>query len=118
MAAATQSDWADAFPPTYSGSTSSWRTASGGSWWGRKATCVDVLGRQRAWDINRVFGNPGQQEIGPRLAGAWKQVLAADRPVVLDVHTDATVPPIPSLANLDQITEAARQTFLPGTKDA
>jgi pyruvate dehydrogenase (quinone) len=75
------------------------------------------------------------EEIGP----AWEKALAADRPTVLDVHTDPDVPPIPPHATLQQMRDAARamiggdenawgvlktgirqkaQEFLPGTKDA
>ena len=42
------------------------------------------------------INEPG--EIG----GAWEQALAADRPTVLDVHTDPDVPPIPPHATFDQ----------------
>ena len=38
-------------------------------------------------------------EIGP----AWEQALKADRPTVLDVHTDPDFPPIPPHATTDQM---------------
>ena len=38
-------------------------------------------------------------EIGP----AWERALAADRPTVLDVHTDPDVPPIPPHATFEQM---------------
>jgi pyruvate dehydrogenase (quinone) len=44
---------------------------------------------------------PGQ--LGP----AWDQALAADRPTVLDVHTDPDVPPIPPHATFEQAKDAA-----------
>ncbi|MDE3207155.1 MAG: thiamine pyrophosphate-requiring protein [Acidobacteriota bacterium] len=43
-----------------------------------------------------------------QIAGAWRQALAADRPTVLDVHTDPNVPPIPPHATLDQMVSTAR----------
>lgn len=44
---------------------------------------------------------PGQ------LASAWDTALRADRPVLLDVHTDPEVPPIPPHATFDQMKESA-----------
>lgn len=40
------------------------------------------------------------------LAGAWDRALAADRPTVLDVHTDPDMPPIPPHATWDQFKDA------------
>jgi pyruvate dehydrogenase (quinone) len=37
-----------------------------------------------------------------RLGAAWEEALASDRPVVLDVKTDPTVPPLPSHVSLEQ----------------
>lgn len=72
-----------------------------------------------------------------QIAEGWRQALAADRPTVLDVHTDPNVPPIPPHATFEQMKmsglamlhgdEDARevirtgvkqkmQEFLPGTK--
>jgi pyruvate dehydrogenase (quinone) len=42
------------------------------------------------------------------LEAAWRTALDAERPFVLDVHTDADVPPIPPHATLDQMTAMAR----------
>jgi len=42
-----------------------------------------------------------------QLAGAWDRVLGADRPVLLDVHCDPEIPPIPPHATFDQIKAAA-----------
>ncbi|MFI6452713.1 thiamine pyrophosphate-requiring protein [Streptosporangium amethystogenes] len=43
------------------------------------------------------------EEIGP----AWEQALSADRPVLLDVHVDPDVPPIPPHASFEQMKDAA-----------
>ena len=69
---------------------------------------------------------------------AWEEALAADRPCVVEFVTDASVPPIPPHATLEQIEKAAEsivrgdsdrmdmivegvrskvQEMLPGTKD-
>jgi pyruvate dehydrogenase (quinone) len=73
-----------------------------------------------------------------RIGDAWDQALAADRPTVLDVHTDGNVPPIPPHATFAQAKDAGLavlhgdedrwgfvkqglkqkvQQYLPGTKD-
>lgn len=39
-------------------------------------------------------------ELGP----AWDRALAADGPVLIDVHCDPEVPPIPPHATLEQAT--------------
>jgi pyruvate dehydrogenase (quinone) len=41
------------------------------------------------------------------LEDAWRQALSADRPVLLDVHCDPDVPPIPPHATLEQMTDMA-----------
>ena len=41
------------------------------------------------------------------LGGAWDRALAADRPTVLDVHTDPDIPPIPPHATFEQMKDAA-----------
>ncbi len=43
------------------------------------------------------------EDIGP----AWDRALAADRPTVLDVHTDPDIPPIPPHATFEQMKDAA-----------
>jgi pyruvate dehydrogenase (quinone) len=43
-----------------------------------------------------------------QLAGAWETALSADRPCVLDVHCDASVPPIPPHATLEEATNMAK----------
>jgi pyruvate dehydrogenase (quinone) len=52
-----------------------------------------------------------------QIADAWRQALAADRPTVLDVHTDPNVPPIPPHATFEQIKDAAA-AMLHGDEDA
>jgi pyruvate dehydrogenase (quinone) len=51
-------------------------------------------------------------EIGP----AWDQALAADRPTLLDVRTDPSIPPIPPHATFEQAKNAA-QAMLKGDED-
>ena len=43
-------------------------------------------------------------EVGP----AWDAALAADRPTVLDVRTDPSIPPIPPHATFEQARDAAK----------
>jgi pyruvate dehydrogenase (quinone) len=43
-------------------------------------------------------------QVGP----AWDTALAADRPVVLDVRTDPSIPPIPPHATLEQAMNTAK----------
>ena len=52
-----------------------------------------------------------------QIADAWRQALAADRPTVLDVHTDPNVPPIPPHATFDQV-KSAGLAMLHGDEDA
>ena len=44
------------------------------------------------------------EDVGP----AWDRALAADRPTVIDFHTDPDVPPIPPHATFEQMKDAAR----------
>ncbi|QXJ19869.1 thiamine pyrophosphate-requiring protein [Actinomadura graeca] len=53
------------------------------------------------------------EDVGP----AWDRALAADRPVVLDVHCDPDIPPIPPHAEFDQIKDAAA-AIMKGDPDA
>ena len=48
-----------------------------------------------------------------RLAGAWEEALASDRPVVLEVRTDPNVPPLPSHITLAQ-AKAFTSTLVKG----
>jgi pyruvate dehydrogenase (quinone) len=41
------------------------------------------------------------------LGSAWEQALSADRPTVLDVHCDPSIPPIPPHATFAQMKDAA-----------
>jgi pyruvate dehydrogenase (quinone) len=50
------------------------------------------------------------------VGGAWDQALSADRPTVLDVHTDPDVPPIPPHATFEQMKDSA-QALLAGDTD-
>jgi pyruvate dehydrogenase (quinone) len=52
-------------------------------------------------------------DLGP----AWDQALAADRPVVLDVHCDPNIPPIPPHATFEQI-KSTTEAMLKGDPDA
>jgi pyruvate dehydrogenase (quinone) len=51
------------------------------------------------------------------LKGAWSKAFAADRPTVLDVHTDPDFPPIPPHATFEQVKDAAK-AMLSGDQDA
>ncbi|WP_100444675.1 thiamine pyrophosphate-requiring protein [Glycomyces xiaoerkulensis] len=51
------------------------------------------------------------------LGAAWDRALAAERPVVLDVHCDPEVPPIPPHATLDQI-RSTTEALLKGDPNA
>jgi pyruvate dehydrogenase (quinone) len=91
-------------------------------------------------EVARTFGLGALEvddpdEIGP----AWDRALSAGRPMVLDVHCDPDVPPIPPHADWSQVKSTAKavlggdedaggvlrtgirqkvQEFLPGRKDA
>ena len=52
-------------------------------------------------------------DLGP----AWDRALAADRPTLLDVRVDPSVPPIPPHATFEQAKDAAR-ALLKGDEDA
>jgi pyruvate dehydrogenase (quinone) len=51
-------------------------------------------------------------QIGP----AWDAALTADRPTVLDVHTDASVPPIPPHATFKEAKDTA-EALIKGDAD-
>jgi pyruvate dehydrogenase (quinone) len=59
---------------------------------------------------SRTITDPDQ------IGAAWDEALAADRPTVLDVHTDASVPPIPPHATFSQMKDAA-EAMLKGDED-
>ncbi|EWM10747.1 thiamine pyrophosphate-requiring protein [Kutzneria sp. 744] len=68
--------------------------------------------------IARSFGLGGISVTDPdRLGPAWDEALSADRPVVLDVHCDPNVPPIPPHATFEQV-KAAAESVLKGDPDA
>jgi pyruvate dehydrogenase (quinone) len=50
------------------------------------------------------------------IADAWREALSADRPTVLDVHTDPDVPPIPPHTSLQQAMDTAK-SLLKGDED-
>ncbi|SFC64568.1 pyruvate dehydrogenase (quinone) [Nocardioides terrae] len=50
------------------------------------------------------------------VASAWDRALSADRPTVIDFHTDPDVPPIPPHATFAQIKDAA-QAVMKGDED-
>jgi pyruvate dehydrogenase (quinone) len=52
------------------------------------------------------------EQVGP----AWDQALAADRPTVLDVRTDPSIPGIPPHATFEQARDAA-MALLKGDRD-
>jgi pyruvate dehydrogenase (quinone) len=52
------------------------------------------------------------EQIGP----AWDRALSADRPMVLDVHCDPDVPPIPPHATFEQMKSTA-EAILKGDED-
>jgi pyruvate dehydrogenase (quinone) len=52
-------------------------------------------------------------DLGP----AWERALAADRPTLLDVRTDPSIPPIPPHATFEQAKDAAK-AILKGDHDA
>ena len=51
------------------------------------------------------------------LGSAWERALAADRPTLLDVRVDPSVPPIPPHATFEQAKDAAK-AILKGDEDA
>ena len=53
------------------------------------------------------------EDVGP----AWDRALAADRPVLLDVRTDPSVPPIPPHATFEQAKDTAK-AILGGDENA
>jgi pyruvate dehydrogenase (quinone) len=72
---------------------------------------VDYAGFARSLGLNaRTITDPDQ------LGGAWDEALGADRPTVLDVHTDPNVPPIPPHATFEQMKDAA-EAMLRGDAD-
>jgi len=68
--------------------------------------------------IARSLGLGGITVTDPdQLGTAWEEALASDRPVLLDVHCDPNVPPIPPHATFEQV-KAAAESVLKGDPDA
>jgi pyruvate dehydrogenase (quinone) len=68
--------------------------------------------------VARSFGLGGITVTDPdRLGAAWDEALSADGPVLLDVHCDPNVPPIPPHATFEQV-KAAAESVLKGDPDA
>lgn len=66
----------------------------------------------------RTLGFEGLRVDDPaQVEDAWKTAFAADRPVVLDVHTDKNVPPLPAHVSFDQAKGVA-ESILRGDPDA
>jgi pyruvate dehydrogenase (quinone) len=53
-----------------------------------------------------------------RLAGAWDEALASDRPVVLEVKTDPEVPPLPPHITLKQAKNFASSVLSPDPNES
>ncbi|MCX4098584.1 thiamine pyrophosphate-requiring protein [Nocardia sp. alder85J] len=69
-------------------------------------------------DAARVFGLSAITVDHPdQLADAWATAFAADGPILLDVHCDPEVPPIPPHATWDQL-ESTAEAVLKGDPDA
>ncbi|PRY57304.1 thiamine pyrophosphate-requiring protein [Glycomyces artemisiae] len=69
-------------------------------------------------DVAGHLGFQGVTVTDPdRLGDAWDLAFAADRPVLLDVHCDPNVPPIPPHVNRDQLASTT-QALLKGDPDA
>ena len=63
-----------------------------------------------AWACRIAVDKPEQ------VGSAWDQALAGDRPMVLDVRTDPSIPPIPPHATFEQAKDAA-MALLKGDPD-
>jgi pyruvate dehydrogenase (quinone) len=73
---------------------------------------VDFAAFARSLGLNGVAVRDPDQ-----LAGAWADAFAADRPTLLDVYTDANIPPVPPHATLDQAIKSA-EAMIKGDEDA
>jgi pyruvate dehydrogenase (quinone) len=63
---------------------------------------VDYAGFARSLGLGAITVDK-PESVGP----AWDTALAADRPTLLDVHTDPDVPPIPPHSTFEQMKDAA-----------
>ena len=52
-----------------------------------------------------------------QIGSVWDQALSADRPMLLDMHCDPDVPPVPPHATFDQM-KAAASAVLKGDENA
>ncbi|MGW0197150.1 thiamine pyrophosphate-dependent enzyme, partial [Nonomuraea sp. NPDC003201] len=73
---------------------------------------VSYAGFARSLDLEGIEVEK-PEAIGP----AWDRALAADRPVVLDVHCDPDIPPIPPHTDFEQLKDVA-QAIIKGDPDA
>jgi pyruvate dehydrogenase (quinone) len=72
---------------------------------------VDYAGFAESLGLQAIrVTEPGQLE------DAWRRAFAADRPTVLDVHTDPDVPPVPPHATWTEMKATAR-SLLHGDED-
>jgi pyruvate dehydrogenase (quinone) len=78
---------------------------------------------QRVEDVNyaqyaELLGLKGIRVDDPgKVEDAWRQAFAADRPVLLDVHTDKNVPPLPPHITFEQAKGVA-ESILRGDPDS
>ena len=72
---------------------------------------VDYAGFAGALGLQAITVTDPEQ-----VAQAWDRALSADRPTVIDFHTDPDVPPIPPHATFEQMKDAA-QAMLKGDEN-
>lgn len=66
----------------------------------------------------RSIGLEGIEVDKPEAIGpAWDRALSSDRPVLLDVHVDPDIPPIPPHADFEQIKDVA-EAIIKGDPDS
>jgi pyruvate dehydrogenase (quinone) len=72
---------------------------------------VDYAGFANSLGLQGIYVDK-PDDLGP----AWERALAADRPTLLDVRTDPSIPPIPPHATFEQAKDAAK-AVLKGDED-
>jgi len=72
---------------------------------------VDYAGFANSLGLQGIYVDK-PEDLGP----AWDRALAADRPTLLDVRTDPSIPPIPPHATFEQAKDAAK-AMLKGDED-
>ena len=72
---------------------------------------VDYAGFANSLGLQGIYVDK-PEDLGP----AWDRALAADRPTLLDVRTDPSIPPIPPHATFEQAKDAAK-AILKGDED-